>query len=160
METEPTAILAGVLVFIGIVSQRIFSQWMKSNSMAIRHDMEKEYGKTIGDLTLELEKAKTAVHNWSAKYRRAQRQWDWDESEDLPEDYDLSEDMNLSDLARVVYPKLPGPVAKIIDQPALQNALVGTLEKHPNLISDLVDKFTNSTNSNNTNTTKSTQAYG
>lgn len=133
---------------------------MKTNAVTIRHELEKEYGKTIGDLTTDLEKAKTAVHNWTMKYRRLQKQWDFEEGEELPEDYDLNEDMNLSDLARVVYPQLPGPLAKIIDQPALQNALVGTLEKHPNLISDLVDKFTNSTKAESPNNTKSTQAYG
>lgn len=152
--------LAGTIIVLAGIAHRVFLSWVKHNAQTLKRELESEMANTLEALNSELRVAKDAAHNWQQRFRRAQRQWDFEETEELPEDYSIEEDMNLSDLARVVYPKLPPAVAKIIDQPGLQNALANTLQKHPDLIENLITKFSSGITSQGTNSNKTNQAYG
>ena len=70
-------------------------------------------------------------------------EFDEEELEDIPVD-DKGE-FALSDIAKAVYPKVPPAIANLLDKEEFQNAILKTVEKKPDLITNFIDKYLNKT---------------
>jgi len=138
MQFEVSLVFAFIVIFLGVISLAIFRAWNGANAVTIRTGLEREYSQTIYQLQQELEKTKTAVANWKGRYRRG---WDIYADEDEEIDPDADQDIQLSELAKIVYPKLPPALGKLIDQPQLQEAIMKKAASNPDLIGGLIDKF-------------------
>jgi len=138
VQFEVSLVFAFIVIFLGVISLAIFRAWNGANAVTIRTGLEREYSQTIYQLQQELEKTKTAAANWKGRYRRG---WDIYPDEDEEIDPDADQDIQLSELAKIVYPKLPPALGKLIDQPQLQDAIMKKAASNPDLIGGLIDKF-------------------
>lgn len=138
-------IVAGVIVaFVSLLAYKICRVWFNHEGERHRllHGLELDsHYKHQKD---QIEKLTYASENWKARYRRLQRgdlEPDPDDDDEYLDDDDSEMD-KLSDLARIIYPKLPKSLGKLIDKPELQEAMIKGAEKNPDAIASLIDKFT------------------
>lgn len=96
----------------------------------------------IKDLTYQLDRAKGLAATYKSKWKT---QYAPPELEPDPGEYidpEADEDEQLSDLAEKVGLKLPRWAKGLIDTPAIQNIIIDQASKHPELVQDLLAKFT------------------
>lgn len=147
MAFESTIVLVIGLVFVSLISYKVFTTW--SNA-------EKEKHALVHQMTLdvkykqqeaELNKLGNAAQNWRDRYHRLKRNYDieLDEDEYFEDDEDGKPEDKVSDLVKIIYPKLPKSVAKIIDKPELQEAVARTASKNPDGLASLIERFTKKT---------------
>jgi len=144
MELAPTIVLTVGLVFVSILGVHAFRHWNQANASSIRLSLVQEHQHALDLKDQEMKILQKAVYNWSQRYRTLKKGYTFepeeedllDESEADPEDPD-----KLSEFAKVLYPKLPPAIAKIIDDDNFQEAIVRTAQKNSTGISALLEKF-------------------
>lgn len=143
MEIEIAVILSIVVVFVTILSYKVFTKYNTTEleKEKLRHKTE-ENTKLI---ELQATNAKY-LSNWTSasnRIKKLRENYDIDYNKiDLDEDFeDESDEFKLSDLAKTIYPKLPPSLGKLIDKEEFHNAIAKTVEKQPNLLNTFIDKF-------------------
>ena len=143
MEIEIAIILSIVVVFVTILSYKVFTKYNTTEleKEKLRHKTEES------TQMIELQ-AKNAryLSNWTStsnRIKKLRENYDMDYNKmDFDEDFeDESDEFKLSDLAKTIYPKLPPSLGKLIDKEEFHNAIAKTVEKQPNLLNTFIDKF-------------------
>lgn len=147
MEFESTVVLIIGLIFVSLVSYKVFVTWTRSekerHQLVHNQVMDEKYKKQEE----QLQHLTKQVWNWSHRYRTLKREYDIepDEDEYFEDDEDGKPEDKVSDLVKIIYPKLPKSVAKIIDKPELQEAVARTASKNPDGLASLIERFTKKT---------------
>lgn len=152
-------VVVGGLAFIAILGVSVARSYLSSNETTIRFDLQREYRDQMERLVTENDTLKTAVQNWRGRYRR-QYSIDPDEDDYLEEEIDPENPDQLSDFAKLLYPKLPPALGKILDEPSFQTAIVNTAKKSPSGIGAIIEKFVKPAESQTSNTPTLKEAYG
>ena len=145
MELDVAVVFSIATGFLSIIGYKVFKQWNSTEAekvkMEDRIDTIKMHSK---QRIAELENSNRNYIYKMRKYRENyDLQFDDEELQEMPSEDE--EDFNLSDLAKVVYPKIPPAVSKLIDKEEFQNAILKTMEKKPDLITNFIDKYMNKT---------------
>lgn len=152
-------VIVGGLAFLGILGVHTAKSYLRTNESTIRFDLQREYREQFERLVGENERLTNAVQNWRGRYRR-QYSIEPDEDDYLDEEIDTDDPDKLSDFAKLLYPKLPPALGKIIDEPSFQDAIVTTAKKSPSGIGAIIEKFVKPDQSQSSNTPKLKEAYG
>lgn len=148
MELETSIVLAVTAVVLSCIALAMAKAWLRTNEHSIRMMLDKEYAGTIAALQDDLDKAHKSIQNYAYRMQRIRRDWDFDPEPGEEIDPELEPDLQISELAKLIYPKLPPAVSKLIDSPALQDAIAKTAQKNPDLIGRLIDRFLPESSSN------------
>lgn len=143
MEIEIAAILSIVVVFVTILSYKVFTKYNTTEleKEKLRHKTEE----STRMIELQATNAKY-LSNWTSasnRIKKLRENYDIDYNKmDFDEDFeDESDEFKLSDLAKTIYPKLPPSLGNLIDKEEFHNAIIKTVEKKPDLLNTFIDKF-------------------
>ena len=133
-------VLACMVGFVGIVGYRIFARWQSADLS--KAEMSAQL--SAAGHAKEIDKLRAAVSRY--KYRLANKKYDLafdDDEEDILDEIDAErdDDGKISDLVKVIYPKLPPSLSTLIDQPGLQSAIASYAASHPDAVASFIDKF-------------------
>lgn len=142
MELSVAIVLVIALSFVAIVSLKVFLVY--NNTQKEQHHLlhAKQLDQQWIDIQRNVETLKQDVHNWKYKYHALKRNYDIEADEDEYIDEEQDEEGQLSDLVKILYPKLPKSVSKIIDKPQLQEAIIKSATKNPDGLASLIERFT------------------
>ena len=144
MELENTIVLIVGLVFVSLIAYKVFSVWSRTEKE--KHELlyRRDYDQHVKGLEQENERLAYAVANWKSRHKKLKNSYDIepdDDDDDLIDPDDPAED-RLSDLVKLIYPKLPKSVGRLIDKPELQEIITRAATKNPDALETLLDKFT------------------
>lgn len=165
MELDVALVVVGGLVFLGLIGVHAFRYYTGHASSSIRLQLSQEHAAQLQIKDHEIERLATAVHNWKYRYQTQKRGYSFDpeEGEYLDEeDADPENADKLSEFAKVLYPKLPPAIARIIDDDNFQEAVVKTAQKNSSGIASLLERFLkpSSEQGSASNTPKLKEVYG
>ena len=145
MELEVVIVLVLGLIFVSLISYKVFRIWSQSEEAKYTILHKKDFDADYQELQAKYDTALKASQNWKHRYRLLQRDHDIEiDEEDLeydPTDPEISEEDKLSDLVKKIYPQLPKGLTRIIDAPALQEKLADYASKNPEGVLALFDNF-------------------
>lgn len=143
MELSVSIVLMIGLVFVCFIGLKVFLVWSKTNAGILIHQFGKDHEVQVQLLKRDNEVLAKAVHNWKYRYNKALDGYDVEPDDDdlLDQDYS-NEGEQISDLVKLVWKKMPPSIAKIIDEPSLQEAIIKGATKNPKALESLISKFT------------------
>lgn len=160
MELGVAVTLAVSLCFVGLIGYKAFTKY--SNLELEKTDRLAKAQETdlVNSMKVKIHELTNNLQVHKSKYRRLKNNYDIDFEDDELEELAPgaeNDDVSLSELAKIVYPKLPEGLAKLIDKEEFQNAIMKTVDKKPDLITNFIDKYLNKTpdQGSDTNTTPS-----
>lgn len=143
MELSVAITLVCGLVFIGLIGYKTF----KSYSFV---ELEKENLKrkevenqTINLLKQKLGDTQNVLAQTRYKLKKFRNNYDLDFDEDELEEIGEDDNLQISELAKIVYPKLPPALGELLDKEEFQNAIIKTVDKKPDLLTHFIDKYLN-----------------
>jgi len=141
MELGVALVLTGGLSFVGILGLAAFRQWARAASDSSNMAYRLQLDQTVRDLTARLQRAETAENNWKTRFHRRERTGDLDlQDEDWEYDPDDKEG-SIGSLVQTIWPKMPPTLKAAMDRPELQTAILNTIQKNPDVVNTLVDRF-------------------
>lgn len=159
MELEVVIVLIVGLGFVSIIAFKVFRDWTRSEERKYMHSSDGELAKEIQFLKKELDVAQNGVRNWKHRYKLARTADDFDFDDDELEELEAnaSNPERLSELVEQLFPQLPKSLTKLLDKPALQDAIGNYVQKNPEALGGFLEKFLPSKTDS---TVKTTEQYG
>ena len=119
-----------VIFFVSIIGWRSMVAYTRQNVNAL-----------VAAKDQELRKLQTSVYQYKYKLKNLREDYDIDPDEGEFIDDTESTEGQISDLVKIIYPKMPTTLARILDKPGLQEAILKQVEKRPELLGTIIDKF-------------------
>jgi len=147
MELEVAIVLGIVGSFMGILGYKVFRIYTISEEKKTKMVSDVQEKEAVIILKKKLDDSQNVARQQTWKLKKLRTNYDLyfdeDDMEDIPVDSDG--EFSLSDIAKALYPKLPPALGNLLDKEEFQNAILKTVEKKPDLITNFIDKYLNKT---------------
>ena len=126
-----------VLAFLAVLGAWAFRQWMQRQN----DDQVRDLTERLRVAQDETRRAKSLAANYKSRWR-SQAEPDLEPLDDEYIDPEADESDQLSDLAEKIGIRIPRALKPILGSESLQKLVMDYASKHPDLVEDLISRFT------------------
>jgi len=140
-----TVVLSSLGIFLGILLFKSFRLYQNTETKKEEIRRGAIENQEIMKLKLLEKNYQNLINQQRFKLKKMRRDYDIDfddeELDGLEYDEEKENSLDLSELAKTIYPKLPPSIANLLDKEEFQTAILKTIEKKPDIINMFIDKF-------------------